>query len=53
MDQSQGNKIEMIPVSQIDASNSRTRNKRQHQEIIENIEKIGLKGPITEPSGRE
>lgn len=39
--------IEMIPVNKIHVLNPRTRNRRIHQEIIENIGKIGLKRPIT------
>ena len=39
--------IEMIPVSSIHVLNPRVRNRRVHQEIIENIRKIGLKRPIT------
>lgn len=39
--------IEMIPVKSIHVLNPRVRNRRVHQEIIENIRKIGLKRPIT------
>ena len=39
--------VEMIPVSRITVLNSRARNKRQHREIVNNIEAIGLKRPIT------
>jgi len=39
--------IEMIPVDSITVLNPRARNRRQHQEIIENIRAIGLKKPIT------
>ncbi|ABD24974.1 ParB family protein [Novosphingobium aromaticivorans DSM 12444] len=39
--------IEMIPISRITVLNPRARNKRQHREIVNNIEKIGLKRPIT------
>lgn len=39
--------IEMIPISRITVLNPRTRNKRQHREIVNNIEAIGLKRPIT------
>lgn len=41
------NRIEMIPISQITVPNPRARNKRQHREIVNNIEAIGLKRPIT------
>ena len=40
-------KVEMIPISRITVLNPRARNKRQHREIVNNIEKIGLKRPIT------
>ncbi len=39
--------IEMIPISRINVLNPRSRNKRQHREIVNNIEAIGLKRPIT------
>jgi ParB family chromosome partitioning protein len=39
--------IEMIPVAKITVLNPRSRNKRQHREIVNNIESIGLKRPIT------
>ena len=39
--------IEMIPISRITVLNPRARNKRQHREIGNNIETIGLKRPIT------
>lgn len=40
-------KIEMIPISAVITINPRSRNKRQHQEIMDNIDAIGLKRPIT------
>jgi ParB family chromosome partitioning protein len=40
-------KIEMVPISQIMTINPRSRNKKQHLEIVENIDMIGLKRPIT------
>ncbi|MDP2779533.1 plasmid partitioning protein RepB C-terminal domain-containing protein [Devosia sp.] len=40
-------KIEMIPISAVSTINPRSRNKRQHQEIVDNIDAIGLKRPIT------
>jgi ParB family transcriptional regulator, chromosome partitioning protein len=40
-------KIEMIPIAQINVLNPRTRNRRLHREIIDNIKTIGLKRPIT------
>lgn len=39
--------VEMIPISRITVLNPRARNKRQHREIVNNIEAIGLKRPIT------
>jgi ParB family transcriptional regulator, chromosome partitioning protein len=39
--------IEMIAISRITVLNPRARNKRQHREIVNNIETIGLKRPIT------
>jgi len=41
------NRIEMIPISRITVLNPRARNKRQHREIVNNIQAIGLKRPIT------
>lgn len=40
-------KIKMIPIAQINVLNPRSRNKRLHREIIDNIKTIGLKRPIT------
>jgi ParB family chromosome partitioning protein len=40
-------KVEMIPIGQINVLSSRARNKRQHREIVDNIEAVGLKRPIT------
>ena len=40
-------KIEMIPISEISTLNPRSRNARQHREIVDNIDAIGLKRPIT------
>jgi ParB family chromosome partitioning protein len=39
--------VEMVPIAQINVLSSRARNKRQHQEIVDNIETVGLKRPIT------
>lgn len=39
--------IEMIPVDRIQILNPRRRNERQYRSIVENIDKIGLKRPIT------
>ena len=39
--------VEMIPISRISVLNPRARNKRQHRDIVNNIEAIGLKRPIT------
>jgi ParB family chromosome partitioning protein len=40
-------RIEMISIDQIDLLNPRSRNKRQHREIVDNIDAIGLKRPVT------
>lgn len=40
-------RVEMIPLDAIHVLNPRARNRKQHQEIIENIRLIGLKRPIT------
>jgi ParB family chromosome partitioning protein len=42
-----GQKVEMVPISRISVLNPRARNKRQHRDIVNNIEMIGLKRPIT------
>lgn len=39
--------IEMVPVERIQVLNPRTRNRHQYLEIVDNIDKIGLKRPIT------
>lgn len=39
--------VQMIPVNQINILNPRSRNRRQHKEIIDNIGLVGLKRPIT------
>ena len=39
--------VEMIAVSKINVLNPRSRNRHKHQEIIDNINDIGLKRPIT------
>jgi len=40
-------RVEMIPIEQVHVLNPRSRNKRVHRELIENIKSIGLKRPIT------
>lgn len=40
-------KLEMIPISAITTINPRARNKKHHREIVDNIDAIGLKRPIT------
>lgn len=40
-------KVEMIPIARISILNPRARNKRQHRDIVDNIEAVGLKRPIT------
>ncbi|MEB3421413.1 plasmid partitioning protein RepB C-terminal domain-containing protein [Salipiger marinus] len=39
--------LQMIPISQIEVLNPRARNRRIHQEIVDNIDAIGLKRPVT------
>lgn len=39
--------IVMVPIDRITVLNPRVRNKRQHREIVDNIDSIGLKRPIT------
>ena len=39
--------VEMILIARINVLNPRSRNKRQHREIVDNIESVGLKRPIT------
>src|SRR5215469_2770489 len=41
------NQVVMISTDKINVLNPRVRNRRQHQEIIQNIADIGLKRPIT------
>ena len=38
--------VEMIPVCLVDVLNPRTRNKKQHEAIVENIRCVGLMRPI-------
>ncbi|MFT3987975.1 plasmid partitioning protein RepB C-terminal domain-containing protein [Aestuariivirga sp.] len=40
-------RVEIIPLAKINVLNPRARNKRHHREIVENIDAIGLKRPIT------
>ena len=47
MARSRGQKVEMIPLAVINVINPRARNKWTHREIVDNIESIGLKRPIT------
>lgn len=44
---SQSHDIQMIPLGQINVLNPRARNRRQHQGIVDNIDTIGLKRPVT------
>ena len=39
--------IELIPIDHIALVNPRARNRRQHREIIDSVESVGLKRPIT------
>lgn len=40
-------RVQMVPIEQITVLNPRTRNRKQHREIVDNIDAIGLKRPIT------
>lgn len=40
-------RIALIPIAEIQILNPRTRNKKIHHELIENIKTVGLKRPIT------
>ena len=42
-----GNNIELVPINSIHILNPRTRNRRQHREIVDSIRLVGLKRPIT------
>lgn len=42
-----GRAVDIIPVSKVHVLNPRSRNKKQHQEIIDSIQAVGLKRPIT------
>lgn len=45
--------IEMVPIAQINVLNPRSRNRRVHQEIIDNIDSVGLKRPIVVSRSRQ
>ncbi|MDP9412527.1 MAG: ParB N-terminal domain-containing protein [Pseudomonadota bacterium] len=47
MNEKENRRIELIPISRVHVLNPRSRNKKQHREIVENIEAVGLKRPIT------
>lgn len=40
-------RVEMIPVDRVNVVNPRVRNKRSFREMLQNIERLGLKRPIT------
>lgn len=40
-------RIASIPIDRINVLNPRARNRRQHREIVDNIDAIGLKRPVT------
>ena len=44
---SHSQQIASIPIDSINVLNPRTRNRRQHREIVDNIDAIGLKRPVT------
>ena len=45
--------VEMIPVDRIDVPNPRARDKKQFQEIVDSIAKVGLKQPIKVGRGKD
>ena len=47
MARSRDKRVAIIPIARINVINPRARNKRTHREIVDNIEAIGLKRPIT------
>ncbi|WP_406736137.1 plasmid partitioning protein RepB C-terminal domain-containing protein [Thioclava sp. GXIMD4215] len=47
MDTAPAQRVQIIPIAQIEVMNPRARNRQIHQEIVENIDMIGLKRPIT------
>jgi ParB family chromosome partitioning protein len=40
-------RVEMVPIEHLTVLNPRTRNRKQHRDIVDNIAEIGLKRPIT------
>lgn len=42
-----GKQVMMVPIEHVSVLNPRTRNRKQHREIVENIDAVGLKRPIT------
>lgn len=40
-------KVEMVPIEHVTVLNPRTRNRKQHREIVDNIDAIGLKRPVS------
>lgn len=44
---SHAQRIASIPIDRINVLNPRARNRRQHREIVDNIDAIGLKRPVT------
>ena len=47
MNTSEPVQIESIPISDIHVLNPRTRSRRIHTELVENIRRVGLKRPVT------
>lgn len=39
--------VEMVPIEHVTVLNPRTRNRKQHRDIVDNIDAIGLKRPIS------
>ena len=46
-DQPRPQHLRMIPIDRIEVLNPRARNKRLHREIVDNINAVGLKRPVT------
>ena len=46
-DQPRPQHLQMIPIDRIEVLNPRARNKRLHREIVDNIDAVGLKRPVT------
>ena len=47
MNDANNQKVELVPIEQIRVLNPRFRNKKKFQQIVTNIQNLGLKRPIT------